>query len=80
MSNTRAILVAFVAAATLGACKKTSDGNMEVKTPTVDVGTKTDTVGTPTMPNVDVGTKKDTMIVTKPTISVNKDTAKKRKH
>ena len=66
----RAILLAFAAVAALGACKKTGEGEMEVKTPTVDVdaGTKTDTVQTPT---VDVGTKQDTLIVNRPTVDVD---------
>jgi hypothetical protein len=64
----RAIVLALAATAALGACKKTGDGQVEVQTPTVDVGTKTDTVNTPT---VDVGTKQDTLIVNRPTVDVD---------
>ena len=65
-----AILLAIAATAALGACKKTGEGEAEVKTPTVDVdvGTKTDTVNTP---QVDVGTKQDTLIVNRPTVDVD---------
>jgi hypothetical protein len=63
-----AILLAFAAVAALGACKKTGEGEVEVKSPTVDVGTKTDTVLTPT---VDVGTKEDTLVVKRPTVDVD---------
>ena len=66
----RAIVVALAATAMLGACSKSGEGEMEVKTPTVDVdvGSKTDTVQTPT---VDVGTKQDTVIVNRPTVDVD---------
>lgn len=68
-------LVALTAAVTLGACKKTGEGTYEVEkpvvgtqkdtvhTPTVDIGTKTDTITTPT-----VGTKKTEVKV--PTVDV----------
>ena len=49
-------ILAIAALTTLGACKKTGEGEFEVKTPDVDVSTDTSTVRTP---SVDVGT--DTM-------------------
>ena len=60
-------VVAFAAIATLGACKKTGEGEYQVKTPDVDVKTDTTTVQTP---SVDVGTTKDTAIVERPTVDV----------
>jgi hypothetical protein len=71
-----AITMILAATATLGACKKTGDGEFQVKTPDVDVNTKTTTVQTPTIETgskVDtintpvVGTTKDTLIVDRPT-------------
>ena len=66
----RAMLLASLAAVTaLGACKKTGENEYQVETPDVDVSTDTSTVRTP---DVDVGTKQDTLIVTTPTVDVNK--------
>jgi len=80
------VLVLTVAAATtLGACKKTGEGEYQVKTPdvdvstdtttiktpSVDVGTKTDTINTPV-----VGTTKDTLIVDRPTVGTKKTEVK----
>jgi hypothetical protein len=53
------------AVVSLGACKKTGEGEYEVQKPAF--GTVADTVHTPT---VDVGTKKDTMNV--PTVQTKK--------
>jgi len=73
--------VALLAVSTLGACKKTGEGEYKVETPDVDVSADTHTVQTP---SVDVGTKSDTMVVKTPTVDVNtpaerakKDTTKK---
>ena len=60
-------VVALAAVSALGACKKTGEGEYQVKTPDVDVKTDTHTVQTP---SVDVGVKKDTMIVDRPTVDV----------
>jgi hypothetical protein len=76
-----AILIAFTA--TLGACKKVGEGQVEVEkpvvgtqtdtinTPSVDVGSKIDTITTPT-----VGTTKDTLIVDRPTAGTKKTEVK----
>ena len=75
----RKITLAFAlaACATLGACSKTEDGNIEVDRPTVgttkdtvklpEVGTRTDTINTPV-----VGTTPETLIVNKPTVGTKK--------
>ena len=64
----KASLVAAVAILSIaGACKKTGEGEYQVKTPDVDVSTDTTTVQTPT---VDAGTRKDTVVVTTPTVDV----------
>jgi len=62
-----AILIAFTA--TLGACKKTGEGQYEVEKPVV--GTQTDTINTP---SVDVGTKTDT--ITTPTVGTKQTEVK----
>lgn len=80
----RKITVAAIAlAVTLGACKKTGEGQYEVEkpvvgtqtdtinTPSVNVGTKIDTINTPT-----VGTTKDTLIVDRPTAGTKKTEVK----
>ncbi len=75
------LLGAALLALPLGACKKTGDGEYQVKTPTVGVdshtvttptvemGTKTDTINTPV-----VGTQKDTIVVDKPVAGTKKTT------
>lgn len=64
----KASLVAAVAILSIAsACKKTGEGEYQVKTPDVDVSADTHTVQTP---SVDVGTRKDTAIVTTPTVDV----------
>ena len=60
-------VLALAAVSTLGACKKTGEGEYQVKTPDVDVKTDTHTVETP---SVDAGMKKDTLIVDRPTVDV----------
>lgn len=66
------LAVAFAAAAvSLGACKKTGEGEYQVKTPDVNVTTDTTTIRTP---SVDV--VKDTVSMTVPKVDVRKDTAK----
>jgi hypothetical protein len=59
----------LAAVAALSACKKTGEGEYQVKTPDVDVSTDTTTVRTP---SVDVGTKVDT--INTPTAGTVKDT------
>ena len=63
----------------LAACTKTSNGEYEVKTPTV--GVRTDTVNTPsvemgtrkdTINTPVVGTKPDTVIIQKPVVGTKK--------
>lgn len=55
----------LVAASSLAACKKTGEGEYQVKTPDVDVSTDTTTIRTP-----DVDIVKDTMTVTVPKVKV----------
>ena len=74
-------VVALTAVSALGACKKTGEGEYQVKTPDVEVKTDTHTVQTP---SVDVGTKKDTLVVDRPTVDVKtpgerKDSAQKKR-
>ena len=59
------LAVAIAALVTMGACKKTGEGQYEVQKPVV--GTQTDTVNTP---SVETGTVKDTVVITKPTVDV----------
>ena len=63
------LAVALTAVSTLGACKKTGEGEYQVEKPVV--GTQTDTVHTP---SVDVGTKSDT--ITTPTVGTKKTEVK----
>ena len=78
------VVSALTAAALAGACKGTGkEGQIEVNkpvvgvqkdtvaVPTVDVGTKTDTINTPV-----VGTTKDTLIVDRPTVGTKKTEVK----
>jgi hypothetical protein len=69
-----AAALALAIVATVGACKKTGEGEYQVKGPDVDktgdtitIGTDTGTVRTPT---VDAGMKKDTLVVPRPTVDV----------
>ena len=64
----RKVLALAILAASITACSKTKDGDLEVEKPVV--GTVTDTLN---VPSVDVTT--DTAKVTVPDIDVNKDTA-----
>ena len=78
-----AAVAAVMAVVSISACKKTGDGEYQVKTPTVGVdthtvttptvemGTKTDTISTPV-----VGTKKDTVIIDKPVVGTKKTEVK----
>ena len=63
-------VVAACALLTVGACKRTGEGEYQVKTPDVDVDVSTDTTRIQT-PTVDVGTQQDTLIVTRPTVDVD---------
>ena len=60
------IVLTLAAAVSMGACKKTGEGEYEVQKPVI--GTQTDTVHTP---SVEVGT--DTHTVTTPKVEVKKD-------
>ncbi|HEX6574204.1 MAG TPA: hypothetical protein VF042_04470 [Gemmatimonadaceae bacterium] len=64
----RKVLVLAILAASITACKKTADGDLEVEKPVV--GTVTDTLN---VPNVDVTTDSAKVVV--PDVDVNKDTA-----
>jgi hypothetical protein len=63
--NKLALALALVGLTTLGACKKSGEGQYEVQKPVI--GTETDTVNTP---SVETGTVKDT--VTVPTVGTEK--------
>jgi hypothetical protein len=76
------VLLIAGAFALIGACSKTSDGNIEVKKPVgietqtdtlhpPQITTKTDTINTPV-----VGTQKDTLIVDKPVVGTKKTVVK----
>ncbi len=74
-----AVTLTFLATATLGACTKTGQGEYQVKTPDVSVGTNTTTVTTPTLGTTKdtintpvMGTKPDTVIVQKPVVGTKK--------
>ena len=60
-------VLALAAVSALGACKKTGEGEYQVKTPDVDVKTDTTTVKTP-----DVDVVKDTATVVVPKVQVKK--------
>ncbi len=74
-----ALAVSLAAISSLGACKKTGDGEYQVKTPDISVhtdsttiktptlGTRTDTINTPV-----VGTQKETLVVNKPVVGMKK--------
>lgn len=64
-----ALFSTLAAVVTLGACKKTGEGEYQVEKPVV--GTQTDTVHTP---SVDVGTKTDT--ITTPTVGTKQTEVK----
>ena len=64
----RKILALAILAASITACKKTDQGDLEVEKPVV--GTVTDTLN---VPSVDVTT--DTAKVTVPDVDIKKDTA-----
>jgi hypothetical protein len=64
----RKFLALAILAVSITACKKTSEGDLEVEKPVV--GTVTDTLN---VPSVEVTT--DTMQVTVPKVEVKKDTA-----
>ena len=73
------LLGAVILSLPLSACKKTGDNQYQVQTPTigtdthtvttpsVDVGTRKDTINTPV-----VGTKPDTVIIQKPVVGTKK--------
>ena len=59
-------VAAFAAVALLAACKKTGEGEYQVKTPDVDVSTDTTTIKTP-----DVDVTKDTVNVVTPKVGLD---------
>ena len=73
------LLGAVILTLPLAACKKTGDNQYQVQTPTigtdthtvttpsVDIGTRKDTINTPV-----VGTKPDTVIIQKPVVGTKK--------
>lgn len=65
-----ALLMAL--AATVPACSKTDDGQLQVQVPDVDVkvGRDTVTIPQPNLPDIDVGTKRDT--ITTPTVGTKR--------
>jgi hypothetical protein len=67
-------VLALAAVSAIGACKKTGEGEYQVKTPDVDVKTDTTTIQTP---SVDAGMKKDTLIVDRPTVDVKTPSERK---
>lgn len=68
------LAVAIAALVTIGACKKTGEGQYEVQKPVV--GTETDTVHTP---SIETGTVKDTVTITRPTVDVKSPEENKEK-
>jgi len=76
----KALALATAAVALVG-CKKTGEGQYQIQTPNVTVGTDTHTVKTPTLGTTTdtvnvpvVGTKKDTIIVDRPAVGTKKAT------
>jgi hypothetical protein len=65
----RQTLILLTAAVLIGGCKKTGEGEYQVKTPDVTVGTDTHTVRTP---SVDIG--RDTHVIERPSIERKGDT------
>lgn len=75
----RTAMTLATAVLVLGACKKTGEGEYQVQTPTVTIGSDTHTVRTPTVGTTTdtvnvpvVGTRKDTIIVDKPVVGTRK--------
>jgi hypothetical protein len=77
----RKVLILAILAASITACKKTQDGDLQVEKPVV--GTVTDTLNVPsvdvttdtakvTVPNVDVNVHKDTANIKVPKVEVKK--------
>ena len=77
----RKVLILAILAASITACKKTKEGDLEVEKPVV--GTVTDTLNVPsvdvttdtakvTVPNVDVDVHKDTANIKIPKVEVKK--------
>lgn len=82
--RTYVLLLTAVSAITLGACSRTSDGDVVVDRPSdVDVTTTKDTLHLPTVTTRTdtinapvVGTQKETLIVNKPVVGTEKKTVK----
>ena len=77
----RKVLILAILAASVTACKKTADGDLEVEKPVV--GTVTDTLNVPsvdvttdtakvTVPDVDVSVKKDTANIKVPKVEIKR--------
>ena len=69
------LAIAIAALVTIGACKKTGEGQYEVQKPVV--GTETDTVNTP---SIETGTVKDTVTITRPTVDVKSPEENKKEN
>jgi hypothetical protein len=82
--RTHTLLLAAASAIALGACSRTSDGDVVVDRPAdVNVTTKKDTLHMPTMTTRTdtvnspvVGVQKETLIVNKPVVGTEKKTVK----
>lgn len=80
----QALLLAAASAIALGACSRTSDGDVVVDRPSdIDVKTTKDTLHMPTMTTRTdtinspvVGVQKETLIVNKPVVGTEKKTVK----
>ena len=70
-----AVVMALAAVTTLAACKKTGEGEFQVKTPDVDVKADSTTIQTP---SVDVNTRPETTIVKVPDVDVKTPAERKR--
>jgi hypothetical protein len=78
-----ALAASLAAISSLGACKKTGDGQYQVKTPDVHVSTDSTTIRTPTVTTRTdtintpvVGTQKETLVVNKPVVGTKKTAVK----
>lgn len=69
------LAVAIAALVTIGACKKTGEGQYEVQKPVV--GTETDTINTP---SVETGTVEDTVTIKRPTVDVRSPEENKKEN
>jgi hypothetical protein len=65
-------LAVLAVTATLFACSRTDEGNVQVQVPDVDVkvGRDTVTIPAPNLPNIEVGARRDT--ITTPTVGTKR--------